>query len=301
MDRRTFLGTAAMAAAAATLSNPLSAARKRPEPAPDGLAVRFLGTGGADWKGFKGPGERRRLCSILIEKTFLIDYTAYARDMLPEGLKPEIIFYTHTHSDHYQPKDALELGIRQVYVNNSVLQKAKDDFHAAAAELGCPEPVITSLCAGASVRVGDVVVTALPANHFVSPVEQTQIYLLQKDDVRLLYATDTGGITASAARLAGIDAHRPGDPITALIMEATMGKGHEDDYRLFSHSSIDTVHQTWRVLTATGRYTPPEGQPVYLTHLARTLHGTQAELDATLPSPLQAAYDGLEVVFKCEK
>ena len=49
------------------------------------------------------------------------------------------------------------------------------------------------------------------------------------------------------------------------------------------------------------RYTAPDGQPVYLTHLARTLHGTQAELDATLPSPLQAAYDGLEVVFKCEK
>ena len=301
MDRRTFLGTAAMAAAAATMSNPLSAMRKHPESAPDGLAVRFLGTGGADWRGYNGDGERRRLTSILIEKTFLIDYTAYARDMLPEGVQPEIIFYTHTHSDHYQPKDALKLGIRQVYVNNTVLQKAKDDFQAAAAELGCPEPVITGICAGSSVRVGEVVVTALPANHFVSPTEQTQIYLLQKGDVRLLYATDTGGLTASAARLAGIDAHKPGEPITALIMEATMGKGHEDDYRLFSHSSIDTVHQTWRVLKATGRYTAPDAQPVYLTHMARTLHGTQAELDATLPSPLRAAYDGLEVVFKCEK
>lgn len=26
-------------------------------------------------------------------------------------------------------------------------------------------------------------------------------------------------------------------------------------------------------------------------------HGTRAELDATLPSPLRAAHDGLEVVF----
>ena len=77
-----------------------------------------------------------------------------------------------------------------------------------------------------------------------------------------------------------------------------MGPGHEDDYRLFSHSSVETVHQTWRVLNATGRYTPPEGQPVYLTHMARTLHGTQAELDATLPSPLRAAYDGLDVLFR---
>ena len=45
------------------------------------------------------------------------------------------------------------------------------------------------------------------------------------------------------------------------------------------------------------RYIPKEGQPVYLTHLARTLHGTQKELDETLPTPLKAAYDGLEVIF----
>ena len=36
---------------------------------------------------------------------------------------------------------------------------------------------------------------------------------------------------------------------------------------------------------------------MYITHLARTLHGTQAELDIHLPEPLRAAYDGLEVVF----
>ena len=29
--------------------------------------------------------------------------------------------------------------------------------------------------------------------------------------------------------------------------------------------------------------------------MARTLHGTQAELDKTLPKPLKAAYDGLEI------
>ena len=315
MDRRTFLGTAAMAAAAVAVSHPLSASafvpehaasdeipsprRKVSEPSPDGLAVRFLGTGGADWKGPDDRGEHRRLTSLLVEQTFLIDFTATARDMLPEGLRPEIIFYTHSHRDHYQPKDALEAGVRQVFVNESILQKVKDDFEAAAAQLGCPAPIISSLSHGASTRVGDVVVTALPSNHFVSPTEQTQMYLLEKGGVRLLYATDTGGLPAHAARIAGIDAHKkPGQPITALIMEATMGPGHEDDYRLFSHSSVETVHQTWRVLNATGRYTPPEGQPVYLTHMARTLHGTQAELDATLPAPLRAAYDGLEVVFR---
>ena len=51
-------------------------------------------------------------------------------------------------------------------------------------------------------------------------------------------------------------------------------------------------------LEKTKRYTPAEGQPVYLTHMARTLHGTQAELDASLPGPLRAARDGEEVIFK---
>ena len=311
MDRRHFLGSAALAAAAVATSYPLSAtdvAHDSPEgasasgrkvaPAPDGLAVRFLGTGAADWKGPDERGEHRRLSSVLVERSFLIDFTPSDRDMLPEDVHPEVIFYTHSHGDHYNPQAALEAGIRQVYVNATILQKAKDDFQAAADKLGCPEPVITSLSPGASARVGEVVVTALPANHFVSPVEQTQIYLLQKGGVRLLYATDTGGLTAAAARLSGIDAHRPGKPITALIMEATMGLGHEDDYRIFCHSSVTTVLQTWRVLTETGRYTAPEGQPVYLTHMARTLHGTQAELDATLPAPLRAAWDGLEVLFR---
>jgi hypothetical protein len=32
--------------------------------------------------------------------------------------------------------------------------------------------------------------------------------------------------------------------------------------------------------------------------MAHTMHGTQAELDAQLPAPLKAAYDGLEVIFK---
>ena len=80
-------------------------------------------------------------------------------------------------------------------------------------------------------------------------------------------------------------------------MEATMGMDDEIDFRIFTHSSVGLVERTCKVLSQTGRYTPPEGQPVYLTHMARTLHGTQAELDANLPKPLKAAYDGLEVVF----
>ena len=113
-----------------------------------------------------------------------------------------------------------------------------------------------------------------------------------------MYATDTAGIPAVAARLAGIDAHDPnGKPLMGLIMEATMGMDHDNDYRILAHSSVGMVHRAVEVLQKTKRYLPVDDQPVYLTHMARTLHGTQAELDATLPYPLKAAYDGLEVIF----
>ncbi|MBR4929404.1 MAG: hypothetical protein IKZ00_01230, partial [Bacteroidaceae bacterium] len=140
----------------------------------------------------------------------------------------------------------------------------------------------------------------LPASHATEKFyEQTLIYLIEKAGVRLIYATDTGGIPAIAARLAGIDAHdRNGKPITGLIMEATLGMGYDDDFRVFAHSSVACVQQIVRVIQNAKRYTPPVGQPVFLTHMARTMHGTQAELDASLPQPLKAAYDGLEVVFK---
>ena len=76
-----------------------------------------------------------------------------------------------------------------------------------------------------------------------------------------------------------------------------MGVGHEDDFRIFAHSSVATVAQIVRVLTATKRYLPPPGRKVYLTHMARTLHGTQAEIAAAVPAPLCPAYDGLEIVL----
>ena len=265
----------------------------------EGLHVRFLGTGAADWKGRDERGELRRLSSILLDGHVLIDFTPTAADMLPEGCRPDTIFYTHSHSDHYQPEAALSLGsIQTVYLSQTWYDIAVSEFTAAARKLSVAMPKIIPLCIGQEVTVGKLTFHPLPANHATGHIlEQTLIYLIEKHPARLLYATDTGGLMAVAARLAGIDAHAKGEPITGLIMEATMGLEHEVDFRLYAHSSVATVERTARVLAETKRYMPKEGQPVYLTHMARTLHGTQAELDAQLPAPLRAAYDGLEVVF----
>jgi phosphoribosyl 1,2-cyclic phosphodiesterase len=220
--------------------------------------------------------------------------------MIPAGVQPDTIIYTHSHGDHYNPEAALKVGVKRVYLSQTWYDIAVAEFKAAAKKLSVPMPQITPLYVGQAVEINSLMVTPLPASHATgNKFEQTLIYLIEKANVRLIYATDTGGISAVAARIAGIDAHdRDGKPITAIIFEATMGMEHDDDFRSFTHTSVGGVERIVRVLEKTKRYTPPMGQPVYLTHMARTLHGTQAELDATLPKPLRAAYDGLEVVFK---
>lgn len=307
MDRRKFIKTGLAATALAALNIPflkgaessseaateagLDNLTVEPTPTKD-IKIRFLGTGAADWKQPNENGEYRRLTSILIDDKILIDFTPTDRDMLPKRCKPKTIFYTHSHKDHYNPQAALKLGIKTAYLGETWAAKAQKAFGDSVE--------VRPLKVGQSVRVEDMVITALPANHVTNFTEQTLIYLIEKGDNRVLYATDTGGLTGAAARMAGIDRHREGRPITGFIMEATMGMGHDEDYRIFCHSSVETVLRTAHVLLKTNRYTPAPGQKVYITHMSRKLHGTQKELDEQLPEPLRAAYDGLEVIFEAK-
>ena len=130
MKRREFIRIAAMTSVAAATLNPLNLAKGqippgRPQGAPPGgfrpgsrgpivyeptgpgIHVRFLGTGGADWNGPSDSGELRRHASILADGKVLFDYTPSAADMVPEK-RPEVVFYTHSHNDHYDAKAALD-------------------------------------------------------------------------------------------------------------------------------------------------------------------------------------------------
>lgn len=306
MDRRSFIKIAAASALAVGAKGANAAIfdgenyRNAMQQDDVGLSVRFLGTGAADWFDKDERGEYRRLSSVLLEGHIIIDFTPSAKDMIPPMAHPDTILYTHSHGDHYNPKAAIELGIKRVYLSNTWYDCAVADFTREAKKLKVSAPEIIPLYVGQSVEVDGVRFTPAPANHATAKrYEQPLIYVVEKGHVRLLYATDTATLPAYTTRWLNIDRHvAEAKPLTAIIMEATMGMGHNEDYRLFTHSSVFDVERMVKVLTSTKRYTPPVGQPVYLTHMARTMHGTQAELDAQLPTPLKAAYDGLEVVFR---
>ncbi len=301
MNRRDFLrigGSAALATGVGGVSALAASPSPQQRTASDtSLAVKFLGTGAAGKRRSDHPEDRRH-SSILLDKRVIIDFTPASEDMLPEGFSPEAIFYTHSHGDHYNPSAAIKLKPGKIYVGETWIQRAIGELHAAATALGLPVPQIFPLRVGDRIPVGDITLTALPANHATGDIhEQTLMYLIEKGGVRIMYATDTGGIPAIAARLAGIDPHvKPGNPITGLIMESTMGIDLDEDFRIFAHSSVATVLRTVHMLSAYGRYTPPEGQPVYITHMARSLH--KEPVGHNWPAPLKPANDGLEVIFR---
>ena len=271
------------------------------EETPGPLPVRFLGTGAAEKPTPDADGFIRRHSSVLLGGKVIIDFTPTSEDMIPEGFHPEALFYTHSHGDHYNPVAALKLAPERIFLSETWAERAMGEFETASKETGLPVPPVIPLGIGDKVTIAGMTLTALPACHATSDLkEQAMIYLIEKLPVRVLYATDTAGIPAIASRLVGIDPHiKPGNPINGLIMEATMGVDGDEDFRIFCHSSAALVLRTVHMLLREGRYIPKEGQPVYLTHIARSLHGNQSQLqlDKSLPSPLKAAYDGLEVVF----
>jgi len=277
---------------------------------PDGIHVRFMGTGAADWLTARtkeeGGYEFRRWTSVLLDNRIFIDMTKSCQTTVKElqnvgnpGHAAKICFYTHSHNDHYSPDVAVELGFERVYVHETWHAEAVKEMADAAKKAGKTGPEVKSVKFGEWYEEGDLKFMPLPANHATSrPHELSCIYLVQKAKTRLLYATDTGGIMGTATRFGKFDGHRKVEPLTAIIMEATIGMGRTDDYRIFNHSTVEQVADTVKALTKSGAYKPPEGQKVWLTHLAKTLHPHATELAKTLPDPIKAAYDNFAIVMR---
>lgn len=139
MDRRNFLKVSSVSLMAMGADDVAAKMFEPSQEKKEGMSVRFLGTGAADWNGPDNRGEQRRLSSILVDKTVLFDFTAGNIEMIPEGLKPEVVFYTHSHNDHYHPESALKIGVRKVYLSQTWYDIAKADFEKSVQEIECSD------------------------------------------------------------------------------------------------------------------------------------------------------------------
>lgn len=285
-----------------------------------GIRLRFLGSGASGWKPewLEKKPDMRRQTSALLENRVLIDFTSCSFDRLPEGCRPEALFQTHSHGDHYNPAALVKVGVKRLYVHESWVTAARREVSDAAAKLNLPAPEVIALEYARPVREGELTITAVPANHSTSRVtdgvlERTCLFLVEKGPARLLYATDTAGIPNDAARMIGIDpivsdsnysVRFAGNPyvvppkaITALVMEATMGNV-EEHLCYEAHSGVPTVARFLSTLRQFNRFQPPAGQCAYLTHLGVRYRGWPSEkIDAELPDGIRSAYDGLEIVI----
>ena len=293
MKRRTFLGSMGAAAAVRLVGNAKAAVTTGDE----GLHVRFLGSGSACWE--KEPRTSkifRRYSSALIDGRFLIDYTWMAEDMLPEGCRPDTVIYTHSHGDHYDPRAAVKLGVKHVYLQRGWLADAKRDFEKAGGVM----PKIHPLDVCVPFNLGGYEILPLPGNHWTGkPHEQALIYKVTKrcrdGAVRLLYATDTSGLMSTVF----FHGCRKDAPLTAVIMESTGNPVQKFGGMNISHSTASTVNDifTTYLKPGKGHYMPNPGQPVYLTHIGYYEWG-QKTFDEQLPAGLKLAHDGLEVLFR---
>lgn len=242
------------------------------------MKLHFLGTGAADWNGPDERGECRRFTSTLLDGCLLIDVNPDVLAMIPDRAAVTDVAFTHSHSDHFNPDALRALAPCRVYAHESWAGEITGDgLEVVPLKVG--EPAQTS---------SGHVLTPMPANHSTErKAEQPLHYLVEKGGVRILYATD-------GAWLLNQEHHIIGDKVLhAAVFDATIGDGFDGDWRIFEHNSIDMVRLMVRTLQKQGRLA--DGAPVFLTHLARTLHGSQDGIRARLESPLVAACDGFVV------
>ena len=239
------------------------------------MKLYFPGTGAADWNGPDDRGEYRRLTSTLIDGCLLIDVNPEALELIPDKNAVTAVAFTHSHSDHFNIEALRALAPCTVYAHESWANEIEGDgLTIVPLKLGEEITAVTGH-----------VLTAMPANHSTEKAyEQPLHYLIERDEIRILYATDGAWLLNQVHHTLGKRL------LHAAVFDATIGDGCDGDYRIFEHNSIDMVRLMVATLKKQNRLA--KDAPVFLTHMARTLHGTQAEIEARLEKPFIAAYDG---------
>ena len=225
------------------------------------MDLTFLGTGAADWRRTPKGMEYRRLCSTRVGKNLLIDGNPEILDFLQDPESITDLLYTHAHSDHF----------------NENLWPA---LPGAKKWAGWDHPDMALVRDGVPFEAAGLKITPLRGNHSVPVLH----YYIDDGEKKLYYALDGAWLTYNEY------AFLRDKQLDALVMDATIGDGHDGDYRVFEHNSLPMVRIMVDSLRKNGILR--EGAPVFLTHLAYTLHPDGETLRKTLAPGYIAPMDG---------
>ena len=224
------------------------------------MKLLFLGTGAADWplERTHNGDEYRRLSSVLIDGTLLIDPGPQVLDALAEyGYDASSVKYvvnTHRHSDHFNENTVTALQAGSAVLINFVTGEQK--------------------------RLGKYTVSAYAANH--ATCVETVHFLITDGNSTLFYGLDGAWLLYNEVQ--AIIAARP----DLAVLDGTMGF-IDGDYRIFEHNNLNMVLEMKKTLAPyVGRFC--------ISHMARTMHTDHATLSEAMSAyGILVAFDGLEL------
>lgn len=252
--------------------------------------ILFLGTGAADW-GLDVPDlPLRRFSSILMNGKLLVDPGPHVFHFLQSFDAPDLyrdvshVLLTHSHPDHFS-RDTLCRLTQSRPITFCADEAVKDmvadipNLHFCTMPLWCPS------------QIGGYEVIPLAANHSTDVADELpRHYIIRTPSgKKIFYGCDGAWLcnrTWKALR---------GHCFDVMVLDGTIGAARGDS-RIFEHNSQEMVHVMSAAFRRAGIV--GNGTALCISHLARTLHGTQQEEEAfNAPDGITVAYDGLKLLF----
>ena len=221
------------------------------------MKITYLGTGAADWvmKLHKNMAGFRRRSSLLIDDVLLIDPGPDVPDAF-ETFKKDMNGVRYIINTH--PHDD--------HFNENTVKMFKNAR-------------FVETCDGEFYVLGKYVINAYKANHATAP--KANHFIITDGEKTLFYGLD--GAWLNYEEVAAIKS----SAVDYAVFDLTVGD-IDGDFRIFEHNNISMVLEMQKTLK-------PDIKQFAVSHMARTLHGTHAELEARLaPFNIEVAYDGFE-------
>lgn len=260
------------------------------------MRLRFLGTGtsyGVPYIGCKcevctstDHRNKRLRASILVEDGEGDDFVRIMVDTGPDFrqqlLRADVdkitaIFWTHAHNDHIIGLDDVRPlsdrhGYIPAYTNQKTMDRLNNVFDYCFVQDrehgGFPRVTPHVIEPYETVKIGEISVTPLTISH--GRAGDIFAYEFEKGGKRFIYASDCAAIPPkSMKRMKGAD---------VFIVDALRHAAHPN------HFNIE------QALAAAKKIGPKQA---FFTHITHDL--PHEETEATLPSPVKIAYDGLEL------